>query len=399
MNERTPQRTGAFFVMVAVVLVLALGRALWADAALRVPWRVATLVLLGGAHAALHWRLLRAAPVTLSRLVLLLSAQAALAAALGALVQSPLVTLTLCLILLGESVGLLPRVGAAVAGAALLGVVATHALLIGRAAELTHLLWVIPPMAAFVVIWVELFQRQWRERNRAEAALRELDDAHRKLAEYADQVEELTLSAERQRIARELHDTLAQGLAGLILQLEAVDAHLRRGDTARVDAILRQARERARGALAEARRAIDDLRATAGPEPSLVAAIREEAERFSSSTGIQCELELDESVQLAPELSAHARRCVSECLANAARHARATHARVSLSRRDGAVELEVEDDGAGFEPATVEAQGHYGLVGMRERARLAGGSFEVRSAAGKGTRIKLSLPLTEVRAP
>ena len=115
----------------------------------------------------------------------------------------------------------------------------------------------------FVLVYVLLFMRQLHARA-------ELQEAHTQLAEYAQQVETLTLEAERQRMARELHDTLAQGLAGLVLQLEALEASLERGKTGQALQIVGQARERARTTLADARRAIDDLRATSAttPKPS-----------------------------------------------------------------------------------------------------------------------------------
>ena len=105
------------------------------------------------------------------------------------------------------------------------------------------------------------------------------------------ELERLTLAAERQRLARELHDTLAQGLVGLTLQLEALDAHLGRGEVPKSIAIVRGAAARARSTLADARTAIADLRATSAPP--LAEALREEADRFSSATGIPCVVTVD----------------------------------------------------------------------------------------------------------
>jgi NarL family two-component system sensor histidine kinase YdfH len=110
------------------------------------------------------------------------------------------------------------------------------------------------PQAFFVVAFVYLFMRQANARRHAQALLQELEQAHAELAAYADQVEVLTLAAERQRVARELHDTLAQGLAGLILRLEAIDAQLAREQTARARTLVEQALKRARAAPAAARR-------------------------------------------------------------------------------------------------------------------------------------------------
>ena len=133
------------------------------------------------------------------------------------------------------------------------------------------IVWVLPivPTSVFVVTFVWLFDRQNKAREAAQNALHDLDVAHRQLTEYAAQVEDLTLANERQRMARELHDTLAQGLAGLVLQLEAIDSHLSRGNTTKAQTITQQAMERARLTLADARRAIDDLRSGDVPEADL----------------------------------------------------------------------------------------------------------------------------------
>jgi NarL family two-component system sensor histidine kinase YdfH len=247
-------------------------------------------------------------------------------------------------------------------------------------------------MAVFVIVYVAMFNRQANARAHAQALLLELETAHRQLSEYATQIEDLTRSAERQRMARELHDTLAQGLAGLILQLEALQAFLERGDTHKAVLIAGQAEDRARAALAQSRQAIDDLRAQA--PSALIEYIRAEAERFSAATGIPCTLRLTNMLPLSTTQQEHARRLVSEGLSNIARHARASHTSISLDALDGAALLQICDDGIGFEPAAVIGQaGHYGLLGLRERARLAGGKLEVVSAAGKGTTLNLKLPL------
>src|SRR5439155_17797614 len=121
-----------------------------------------------------------------------------------------------------------------------------------------------------------------QSRRQAHDLLVELDAAHRQLAAYADQVERLTLAAERARMARELHDTLAQGLTGLVLQLEALEEHVERADTPKVTQVINQMKGRARSALADSRRAISDLRLVLDEPASLLDAIAEEARRFSN---------------------------------------------------------------------------------------------------------------------
>ena len=197
-------------------------------------------------------------------------------------------------------------------------------------------------------------------------------------------------------MARELHDTLAQGLAGLILQLEAADAHLGRQEDDKAQSIIRQAMLRARATLADARRAIGQLRAEALRPADLERAIRQEAERFSAATGIPCQVSIDLPAAIPEAVSENSLRAVSEALANAARHAQARHAWVDLAPDHDSLAVSIRDDGVGFEPAEVETQGHYGLLGLRERARLAGGGLEVSSSRSQGTTVRLTLPLSEI---
>jgi NarL family two-component system sensor histidine kinase YdfH len=224
--------------------------------------------------------------------------------------------------------------------------------------------------------------------------LGELETAHRQLTEYAARVEDLALVNERQRLARELHDTLAQGLAGLILQLEAVDKQFAHGRPERAQAIAAQAMQRARQTLADARRAIDGLRA--GDPVNLSEQVRAEAEHFTAATGLPCELELAVSTPLSASLQEHAYRAVAEGLTNVARHARARQAWVSVAEVAGELEIVIRDDGVGFEPGEASGRaGHYGLIGLSERARLAGGALEVASTPGGGATLTLRLPTGE----
>jgi NarL family two-component system sensor histidine kinase YdfH len=251
----------------------------------------------------------------------------------------------------------------------------------------------------FVVVYVVLYLRQVEARERVQVLLQELETAHRQLAEYATQVEDLTLVAERQRMARELHDTLTQGVAGLILQLEAVNAHLVDGRSGRAQEIVQQALSRARDTLAGARRAIGDLREESPTPREFSAAARKEINRFTTATGIPCTLDLSLPTVLPDMLSEHALRIVTEGLTNVARHAQANQVWARLAGvYDDWLEIEVRDDGVGFDPVVMANRaGHYGLLGMRERARLAGGTLDIKSAPGEGTKLLLRLPLRNQR--
>jgi NarL family two-component system sensor histidine kinase YdfH len=245
-------------------------------------------------------------------------------------------------------------------------------------------------MTLFVVVYVVLYGRQAQARAHAQQLLAELESAHLQLAEYAARVEELTLTSERQRMARELHDTLAQGLAGLILQLEAANAHLANGHTERAQSITQQAVSRARATLADARRAIDDLRAGQTAPRALDQALRDQAAHFSDATGIPCALDMSLPPDLPDVASEYAVRAVTEGLTNIARHSQARHARVRVAADEKDLIVEVSDDGRGFDPAAIPT-GHYGLLGLRERARLAGGNLEINSTRGSGTTLRLRL--------
>jgi NarL family two-component system sensor histidine kinase YdfH len=245
-------------------------------------------------------------------------------------------------------------------------------------------------MLLFVLIYVVLFMRQLTAREESQKLLQELQEAHTQLAEYAQQVEALTLEGERQRMARELHDTLAQGLAGLVLQLEALEASLERDDLQKALNITGQAKDRARTTLADARRAIDDLRAT---DTTMVEAVSREVERFTTATGIPCHLDMPPEIDVSERDGENVLRFVSEGLANVTRHAQATQVQLSLVEEDGWLQIQIHDDGRGFAPQSDTAAGHYGLLGLRERARLAKGQLTVQSAPGKGSTLTMRLPV------
>lgn len=228
----------------------------------------------------------------------------------------------------------------------------------------------------FIVLLMVMYNQQLSERQKAVELAESLESANAKLAAYNAKIEALILQNERQRMARELHDTLAQGVAGLVLQLEAVKAHLAADRTERAAAIVEQAIARARGTLAESRAAIDDLRAAPLDAADVV---REQVERFRQSSGLACELQLSVTEnQLSPESLDHVMHILSEALTNISRHAQATQAQVNFAIQNQTLELEVCDNGRGFDAAR-PATGHYGLIGMRERARLAGGMLSVES--------------------
>lgn len=253
------------------------------------------------------------------------------------------------------------------------------------------------PMIIFVTMYVSLYTRAANDRDRARKLLDELEITHQQLGEYATQVEELTLTTERQRMARELHDTLAQGLAGLILQLEAADAHITHQNPQKAQNIIQQAMTRARTTLADARQAIGDLRKDTTPT-DLNQAIQTEVERFQHTTGIPYTLDLCLPPAISPQTAENVLRAISEGLINIARHAEATEAKIAMRCDNENLWIEICDDGIGFLPdENIGRTGHYGLLGMRERARLLGGSLTIESQPDQGTTVKIQLPITNGR--
>lgn len=252
--------------------------------------------------------------------------------------------------------------------------------------------WIIStvPIMTFVAMYVELYTRQSKANEKAQELLSELETTNKQLTDYAAEVEDLTIASERQRMARELHDTLSQGLAGLILQLEAVDANLVSGKTDRSRQIVQQAMESARLTLSEARLAIDDLRQ--GQLTGCIDDLEKKVSQFTNATGIPCNFRCNLSECLTSAVSDAVVGVVTESLMNISRHAKAKRVSVVVDVKDETLILEIQDDGIGFNLSAVPGSGHYGLIGMQERVNLVNGSMEVISQPGMGATIKVRIP-------
>ena len=198
---------------------------------------------------------------------------------------------------------------------------------------------------------------------------------------------------ERNRLAREIHDTIAQGLAATTLQLESADARLDGEESEPVRKPLRRALALTRANLKEARRSVLDLRAAPLEERPLAGALEALVDRWEAETGIGASFEVVNGARpLPPRVEAALYRVSQEALANVARHARADRATVRLVVTPELVRLAVEDDGRGFDASRVP-EGRHGIVGMRERAEMLGGEFGLRSTPGRGTIIEVTVPL------
>jgi two-component system, NarL family, sensor kinase len=205
---------------------------------------------------------------------------------------------------------------------------------------------------------------------------------------------ELGALEERNRLAREIHDTLAQGLAGITLQLETAEALLESGVPAEaVRASVEQALSSARQNLEDARRSVLDLRAAPLEGRSLPEALTRLVSDFNQRGDLQVEHRLEGANQPLPSrVEAGLYRVAQEALENVAQHAGARHAALHLSITPEQVVLEITDDGRGFEPGQIPP-GRFGLAGINERVRLLGGSLELKSSPGAGTVVRATVPL------
>jgi NarL family two-component system sensor histidine kinase YdfH len=250
------------------------------------------------------------------------------------------------------------------------------------------------PSIVFSGFIAYMFRRQLEVREKTQRLLDELQTAHAQLAAYAERVEELTLTTERQRMARELHDTLAQGLTGLVLQLEAVSTHIENNNNPRAQEILHNAMTQSRTTLAEARKVIDDLRSGEQGQQAFIEQIQKEAKQIQEMSGVPCKVELKVTQMLSVEVQNHLLKIISEGLTNIAKHAQANQAWLRLTENKSHLVLEIEDDGQGFvSESDHENDGHYGLLGIRERVALLGGEFSMDSQLQQGTCLLIQIPL------
>jgi signal transduction histidine kinase len=245
------------------------------------------------------------------------------------------------------------------------------------------------------IVFAEKAGEQQKRRDemvaRLEAALEENAGLH---AQLLTQAREAGVLDERQRMARELHDTLAQGLAGIITQVQAAQRVWSEPTRARphVDRALALAKEN----LAEARRSVQALQPRELEEARLPDAVAELARRWAGETGIRPQVNVTgEAVPLSAAIEVALFRVAQEALTNVAKHSGATRVGLTLSYLGDIVLLDVRDDGAGIR----DGNGHgFGLNSMRQRIRGIGGAVTVESAPGEGTTISASVPMIPAEA-
>jgi signal transduction histidine kinase len=228
--------------------------------------------------------------------------------------------------------------------------------------------------------WISRMSELGEERGRL---LAELQGAQEQIAALN---REAGAVAERERLARELHDTIAQDLTGLVMLAQRA-----RREAAAPDATLAMIEEGARAALGETRALVVAGAALDPDGLGLDSALHRLAERFERETGVQVSCAVAPGLALSRDADVVVLRCAQEALGNARKHARATRITITVeSAGDGGVRLRVSDDGIGFDPGVAAAG--FGLSGMTERLALVGGTLGVTSAHGAGTVIVAELP-------
>jgi signal transduction histidine kinase len=212
-------------------------------------------------------------------------------------------------------------------------------------------------------------------------------------ARLYQQAEQLAVMKERERLARELHDSVTQSLYSLTLFAEAGRDLARDGELGRVEGYLTRLGEIAQQALKEMRLLVYQLRPLALQREGLVGALQQRLDAVEGRVGVEARLMAQKLVELPAPVEEGLYRIALEALNNTLKHAAATSVTVYIRAEDERVELEVVDDGQGFDPDTVSDRGGMGLASMRERAEKLGGSLTILSAPGRGTRVKVSVAM------
>lgn len=216
------------------------------------------------------------------------------------------------------------------------------------------------------------------------------------LTKLAEEAKQAAMLAERNRIAREIHDTLAQSFTGIILQLEA-GTRILNDEPRETEAHLDRASNLAREGLREARRSVQALRPLELEQTDLATTIEQFLDRMTGGTKVNYEFSLvGKPVVFAPEVEANFLRIGQEAVTNALRHAGARRIKIELSYAPNAINLVIADDGAGYDAETTREG--FGLIGIRERARSIGAELKTASRLREGTKIKVSYRKGEPRS-
>lgn len=250
-------------------------------------------------------------------------------------------------------------------------------------------------MALFITTLVEQSQQRQRLIGELEATRQALAAAERHAG----------IMEERQRLAREIHDTVAQGFTSIVMHLEAAEAALP-PELTTPQRYLDQARRTARESLTDVRRLLWALQPAALDRASIAEVLTHLAARWEEESGVEAFATITGTIQvLRPEIEVTLLRAAQEALANAHKHARAGQVVLTLSYLDGMVVLDVQDNGVGFDTARLcvspvgQPAGGFGLKALRERVEHQGGRLSIESSPGEGTTIAVALPAASNESP
>jgi signal transduction histidine kinase len=220
----------------------------------------------------------------------------------------------------------------------------------------------------------------------------ELAKANTQLLNYSHALEQLAESRERNRLARELHDTLAHYMSGTILQLNGAKT-LWANDEAKAKAMVSEAVQTLTQGLDETRNAIKMLRSSPVENLGLAESLRDLATLYAEKTGLELKLELEPLRYLPETIGQTIYHIAQEILRNVERHAEAKNLSVTLKKQGNHLLLVIEDDGKGFRLEEIDKTKHFGLLGLEERAELLHGNVSIHSRPNQGTRVEVRIPL------
>jgi signal transduction histidine kinase len=243
-------------------------------------------------------------------------------------------------------------------------------------------------LAAFIAIIREVDEA--REESQKQQA--ELQSAYQQLQSYTTQAEELAVLQERNRLARELHDSVTQSLYSLTLFTEAARHMAEEKGDEDIEQYIGQIGVIGQQALKEMRLLVYELQPPELEREGLVRALRKRLEAVEGRAGVEARLEVDDLGKLPGDVERELYRIAQEALNNALKHAAAGSVVLYLRQSNGNIEMEIVDDGVGFDPEATPDRGGLGLKSIRERAEHIGGSVAIRSQPGEGTSVKVSVP-------
>jgi signal transduction histidine kinase len=351
-----------------------------------------------------HWLMVTARPGWTARRPVAVLYLVVLLAVIAALVRIDSVFTVTCLVAFIQAFALLPGWQAYCGVAVTIGTLIAARPAFGRTpADLLGSFVVGVLVASTVGLIIQTISEQNDQRRVMIAELRKTgaelaalaeENAHLQ-AQLLTRAREAGMLGERQRLAREMHDTVAQGLTGILTQLEAADAEL--GDAPDVRSRLDTVRALARESLTEARRSVQALRPAPLEEAELGSALHDIAATWTRATGVPATVSITGDPRpLHTEVENTLLRVAQEALANTGRHASATRVGLTLSYMEDVVALDIRDDGRGFTPRaagteTPDSTG-FGLIAMRQRVTRLAGDFELETAPGRGTGVSATIP-------